>query len=158
MKPSAILKDLVDKTEEATAIAQDDVRDIFAKAIDDFYGEYEPRAYVRKFQLPKTLQESAVRGSSTGLGHECDIYLDPSMMSHPKGLVPLKWGNSKTRTGWSGYGYATWGEEKILAHAARGSHGGRVYGTGIWHYPLGKVRNRHKSILAKACRQAGIPI
>ena len=147
MKPSAIKKDLVKKTKTAVAIAQPEVYDEFQEALDQYYGEFSPRLYIRTYQLKNSLRRSPIR--PIGNGHEADVYYNPAGLNYVMGHVLLRNGE---------YGWNTWSGVEVFESAAHGSHGGYKSGTAIWDEPYAVINATARSILAKACRAAGIPI
>lgn len=153
------------KTETALLLAQEQVFLQINKYIKQYYAEYTPEVYERTYQLYKSLVKSNLVTKGNQMAVE--VYLDANQLDyHIKNMTkiydengyvnPFNYANSPNGQ----FQSSGWSEDKTLASAAHGSHGGVVKGTAIWDESMKLLKGSNYAfvILYNAIRQLGIPI
>lgn len=152
MKVEDIRKDILRGVQAAVAETKEDVMNIIAKLMMEFYAEYSPSLYLRTGQLLNTIVDEGIKSRAKGSGFE--IYFDSGMMRHPNPAYD-RWGAShKTK----------WSESRILEFVMEGGdngapHGGYAPAGGnpIW-FKLEKELSDLDIILCAALLKAGVPV
>lgn len=123
---SDLKKELDKRMKIATEVAHDNAMSVFEDYVFKYYDEYNPKVYVRTYQLGKEKRSLVDRGALVDLkpkkysnGYTSYIMFLPSLMNHSKKKIRGK--NGKIYT----YNNHGWSEEKILHEAMVGeTHGG----------------------------------
>lgn len=144
---------ILNKSKPAVAQVEEEVHDRFKINVDNFYGEYTPKEYIRTGNLRDSLKSSPV--ISSGSGVEAEVYFAPP--AYEQGMMPLQHTPEHGR-----YGWATWSGEDVLTTALYTSmpHGGYASGKPIWTITMNELGGR-KGIndkLKAALIANGIPI
>lgn len=113
--------------------------------LQQYYGEYKPKAYIRTGKLLHSMVHKHISSSN---GFVVEVYFDSSMLNYENGVMLLKNGN---------YGWATWGADEVLDTAMHGSHGGYVGGTAIWDESVAELGDITALVVSKL-KAAGLPV
>lgn len=130
------------RTGVKTAMEQvkDKVCQIFVETVLRYYAEYEPKMYVRTYQIEQQAAQMANAAVKTReIGASFEVYFDAAAMSHQRG---------------------TWTEGDILDNVmTAGTHGGATDGgTAVWTQSMGIINPQIRSWVRDALIAAGIPI
>lgn len=143
-------KYVLSRCKVAVANSEEKVHKVIDTFLKKYYNEFEPKEYIRTYQLLHSLVKSNI--IPTGNGYEARVYFDIGALNYEKGYMYLQ------HTAEHGMlGYATWSGAKVLDTAMHGSHGGYVSGTPIWEVSMAKLEPI-LDLLLKELKAAGIPI
>ena len=139
MKIEAIQKDLQMKSRLAVELAQNDVKDIVRRFIEEYYASYEPVQYERLYQLYSGIMETVV--TPVGNGWVAHVYFDPSLFNYTSGTFTSQ---------------DVWDAASQGIHPVRVDKGGPIVGAPAWRD--GEITAHSVRCLQQALIQAGIPV
>ena len=144
-------KFLMEKCTKAVANAQKKVHKEFADNLNQFYGEYNPREYIRTNALFNSLKVTGIKrvGNQYMSSVTTEIYFDNPSWMH--GWVPLQSGD---------FGYSYWTDNYIFDVAMTGKHphGGYQTGTAIWTQTMRNLGGKQgiKKLLKQELQKQGL--
>lgn len=130
---------LLSRTKTAVAEVQEKVREIFQDFLDMYYDDYDPKEYVRTYQLLNSLVKSDIE--PTGSGYRAVVYFDIDGLEYEEAT-----GRQVAET-------ASYGR-----HGAESESVAGYSGINIWSHPLWVITEEQRAIFKNALIKAGIPV